>query len=124
MTCHREWDLTPKLYIGNLEPHEGETEVREIFSRYGTIKDIRMSGDEVVPGFAFIEFETEHQTMLAARALDGLVGKVSGDRDRGRLVLDKTRKVANVSDHPVVSFFRSRRTNLGNLAPTALVDPT
>ncbi len=75
MTCHREWNTTPKLYMGNLEPTDTEEEIEAIFGRYGAIKQIWMSQD-VTPGFAFVEFESEHDTNLAARALDGLIGKV------------------------------------------------
>ena len=47
----------------------------EIFGRYGAIKNVILSKD-VSPGWAFIEYETEHMAMLAAKSLDGIIGKV------------------------------------------------
>lgn len=47
----------------------------EIFGRYGEIKKVTMSKD-VSPGWAFIEYVTEHMAMLAAKSLDGIIGKV------------------------------------------------
>ena len=47
----------------------------EIFGRYGEIKNVIMSKD-VSPGWAFIEYTTEHMAMLAAKSLDGIIGKV------------------------------------------------
>ena len=47
----------------------------EIFGRYGEIKNVKMSTD-VSPGWAFIEYTSEYQAMLAAKSLDGIIGKV------------------------------------------------
>ena len=47
----------------------------EIFGRYGEIKNVILS-KEVSPGWAFIEYSTEHMAMLAAKSLDGIIGKV------------------------------------------------
>ena len=57
----------------------------EIFGRYGEIKNVIMSKD-VSPGWAFIEYTTEHMAMLAAKSLDGIIGKVLKMNDIARII--------------------------------------
>ncbi len=69
MALHREWNLACKVYIGNLGNHGTRSELEEIFSRYGKIKNVFVARNP--PGFAFIEFDNERNAEEAARALDG-----------------------------------------------------
>ena len=75
MALHRDWDTEGKLFVHNLEDEDTEEMLTEIFGRYGEIKNVILSKD-VSPGWAFIEYSTEHMAMLAAKSLDGIIGKV------------------------------------------------
>ena len=63
-----------KLYVGNLSFSAGETELRELFTPYGTVTDVhvvtdRMSGQS--RGFAFVTMGNRHEGQGAINALEG-----------------------------------------------------
>lgn len=62
-----------KLFIGNLAPDATEASVRELFSRYGTVRSINVTRDIFTGkcrGFGFIEMEG-HEARDAIADLDG-----------------------------------------------------
>jgi cold-inducible RNA-binding protein len=63
-----------KLYVGNLSFSAGESELRELFSPYGTVTDVhlvtdRMSGQS--RRFAFVSMGNRHEGQAAINALEG-----------------------------------------------------
>jgi cold-inducible RNA-binding protein len=63
-----------KLYIGNLSFAAGESELRELFTPYGTVTDVhlvtdRMSGQS--RGFAFVTMGNRHEGQAAISGLEG-----------------------------------------------------
>lgn len=44
--------------MGNIAPDTTEPMVREVFSDFGTIDEIRIQGDK---GYAFVKFQTHQQ---------------------------------------------------------------
>ena len=87
MTFQRDWNMQTKVYVGNLcnlssvkkrdkneeaasktSPIPDEAEIKEIFSRYGKVRNVWMGKEP--PGFAFIEYEDERDADAAQRALD------------------------------------------------------
>ena len=69
MARHREWDLSCKVYIGNLGNNASEYEIENNFSKYGPIKNVWVARNP--PGFAFVEYEDPRDAEDAVRALDG-----------------------------------------------------
>ena len=35
---NREWNLTPRVYVGNLEESSTEEQLEDIFTRYGKVR--------------------------------------------------------------------------------------
>ena len=61
-----------KLYVGNLPYETGETELRELFARAGTVETVTVMRDMATGrarGFAFVEMSTDQE---AQRAITGL----------------------------------------------------
>jgi RNA recognition motif-containing protein len=58
----------PKLYVGNLTYSVDEAQLRELFSNYGDVKDVRVIERK---GFGFVEFETVEEAEKAMEALNG-----------------------------------------------------
>jgi cold-inducible RNA-binding protein len=70
-----------KLFVGNLPFSTTEDELREIFSQYGEIVEIRLISDRFTgrsKGIAFVEFTTEEQ---AQAAIEGQNNKPIGERE-------------------------------------------
>ncbi|CAG0882793.1 unnamed protein product [Darwinula stevensoni] len=65
----QEWDLSCKVYIGNLGNNASEYEIENNFSKYGPIKNVWVARNP--PGFAFVEYEDPRDAEDAVRALDG-----------------------------------------------------
>lgn len=57
-----------KLFIGNIENTATEDELKELFSEFGTVTDIRLLGDK---GIAFMEMSTQIEAEEAKKDLDG-----------------------------------------------------
>ncbi|MBA7489807.1 hypothetical protein ES702_00341 [subsurface metagenome] len=56
-----------KLFVGSLSYTVIEESLREVFSKYGTIKNIQHYKDK---GFAFVEFSSPEEAEKAKTALD------------------------------------------------------
>src|SRR5579864_1954485 len=62
--------MNSKLYVGNLGPHVSEADLRELFSRSGTVTAVELKLDPTSGqsrGYAFVTMATPE---LAAAALD------------------------------------------------------
>lgn len=55
MSRHRDWDLSCKVYVGNLGNSASKNELESSFGKYGPLKNVWVARNP--PGFAFIEFE-------------------------------------------------------------------
>jgi len=62
------------VYVGNITPDVSEHMIRQVFSDYGFIEEVKMQSDK---GFAFVRFSTHEN---AARAICGMHGKIIGSR--------------------------------------------
>jgi cold-inducible RNA-binding protein len=63
-----------KLYVGNLSFSAGESELRELFSPYGTVTDVHVVTDRLSGqsrGFAFVSMGNRHEGQAAIKALEG-----------------------------------------------------
>uniref|UniRef100_A0A0A9WQB3 RNA-binding protein 1 n=1 Tax=Lygus hesperus TaxID=30085 RepID=A0A0A9WQB3_LYGHE len=69
MSRYREWDLSCKVYVGNLGNNASKNELEDVFSKYGPLRNVWVARNP--PGFAFIEFEDPRDAEDAVRALDG-----------------------------------------------------
>lgn len=65
----REWELSCKVYVGNLGSAASKHEIEHAFGKYGPLRNVWVARDP--PGFAFIEFEDRRDAEDAVRALDG-----------------------------------------------------
>ncbi len=66
---HRDWDITCKVYIGNLGNNASKYELEDAFSKYGPLKNVWVARNP--PGFAFVEFEDPRDAEDSVRGLDG-----------------------------------------------------
>ncbi|GAA6620280.1 RNA recognition motif domain-containing protein [Scytonema sp. NUACC26] len=61
------------IYVGNLSYEVGQDDLRQVFSEYGTVKNVQVPTDREtgrVRGFAFVEMETDAEETAAIEALD------------------------------------------------------
>jgi RNA recognition motif-containing protein len=61
------------IYVGNLSYEVGQDDLKQVFSEYGTVKNVQVPVDREtgrVRGFAFVEMETEAEETAAIEALD------------------------------------------------------
>ncbi len=66
--------MSKKLYIGNLPFSSTEEELKELFSRHGTVESVAVITDRETGrprGFAFVEMEEASAAQDAIQALDG-----------------------------------------------------
>ncbi len=62
------------IYVGNLSYEVNQEDLTEVFSEYGTVRQVHMPTDREtgrLRGFAFVEMETEAEEDKAIEALDG-----------------------------------------------------
>jgi len=85
---HRDWDLSCKVYIGNLGNNASKHEIETSFTKYGPLKNIWIARNP--PGFAFAEFEDPRDAEDAVRGLDGT--KMDGSRIRVEMSSGRTRQ--------------------------------
>lgn len=57
-----------KLFIGNISYSANKEQLRELFSGYGTVTDIKLFEDK---GFGFIEMSSQAEAEKAKEALNG-----------------------------------------------------
>ena len=69
MSRYREWDLSCKVYVGNLGSSASKHEIESAFSKYGPLRNVWVARNP--PGFAFVEFEDPRDAEDAVRGLDG-----------------------------------------------------
>ncbi|XP_030763254.1 RNA-binding protein 1 [Sitophilus oryzae] len=69
MSRYREWDITCKVYVGNLGSSASKHEIESAFSKYGPLRNVWVARNP--PGFAFVEFEDSRDAEDAVRGLDG-----------------------------------------------------
>ncbi|CAH0552631.1 unnamed protein product [Brassicogethes aeneus] len=69
MSRYREWDLSCKVYVGNLGSSASKHEIESAFSKYGPLRNVWVARNP--PGFAFVEFEDTRDAEDAVRGLDG-----------------------------------------------------
>lgn len=61
------------IYVGNLSYEVREDDLRQVFSEYGTVKDIQLPIDREtgrVRGFGFVQMESDAEEAAAIEALD------------------------------------------------------
>ncbi|XP_031402946.1 RNA-binding protein BRN1 isoform X2 [Punica granatum] len=65
--------LEHKLFVGMLPKNVTEEEVSDLFSKYGTIKDMHIlrGSQQTSKGCAFLKYETKEQAVEALNALNG-----------------------------------------------------
>lgn len=79
-----------KLYVGNLDYAVDETELKELFSNYGTVKYVKVIEGK---GFGFVELETQAEAENAKKELNGTEFKGRTLRvDNARPQKNRTRK--------------------------------
>ena len=64
-----------KIYVGNLPFTAGEDEVRELFSKHGTVESVSLPTDRETGrprGFAFVTFSTAEESKLAIEKMHGV----------------------------------------------------
>ncbi|ENN82028.1 hypothetical protein YQE_01603, partial [Dendroctonus ponderosae] len=69
MSRFREWDLSCKVYVGNLGSSASKHEIESAFSKYGPLRNVWVARNP--PGFAFVEYEDPRDAEDAVRGLDG-----------------------------------------------------
>lgn len=66
---HRDWDLSCKVYVGNLGTSASKHDLESAFTKYGPLRNVWVARSP--PGFAFIEFSDPRDAEDAVRGLDG-----------------------------------------------------
>lgn len=66
---YREWDLSCKVYVGNLGSAASKHEIESIFNKYGPLRNVWVARNPA--GFAFVEYEDRRDAEDAVRGLDG-----------------------------------------------------
>ena len=55
-----------QLYVGNLSEHGDEKNIRNVFGKYGTVREVLMKN-----GYAFVEMDNHLQAEHVMRELNG-----------------------------------------------------
>eukprot|EP00298_Acanthocystis_sp_HF-20_P015403 c21131_g1_i2.p1 GENE.c21131_g1_i2~~c21131_g1_i2.p1 ORF type:complete len:122 (-),score=33.10 c21131_g1_i2:149-514(-) len=110
-----------KVYVGRIPRHFRERDIRDLFERYGRIRDINM-----LNGFAFVDYDDPRDMDDAIRKLDGhevdgsrlIVEEAKGRSDRGPAGSD--RSAGGIGDGKCFNCGRddhkARTCPLGNLS--------
>ncbi|KOB66748.1 RNA-binding protein, partial [Operophtera brumata] len=85
---YREWDLSCKVYVGNLGTNASKYDIEKVFAKYGNIRNVWVARNP--PGFAFVEFEDPRDAEDATRGLDGT--RCCGTRIRVEMSNGRTRR--------------------------------
>nr|CAD7587918.1 unnamed protein product [Timema genevievae] len=88
MSRYREWDLSCKLYVGNLGSSASKHEIESAFTKYGPLRNVWVARNP--PGFAFVEFEDPRDAEDAVRGLDGT--RLCGTRVRVEMSSGRSRR--------------------------------
>lgn len=114
---HRDWDLSCKVYVGNLGSNASKHELESAFTKYGPLRNVWVARNP--PGFAFIEFEDPRDAEDAVRGLDGT--RMCGTRVRVEMSSGRSRKQAGGGGGrrpPQRSRSRSRTPRRRSLSPS------
>ncbi|XP_012349960.1 RNA-binding protein 1 isoform X4 [Apis florea] len=103
MSRYREWDLSCKVYVGNLGNSASKHEIESAFSKYGPLRNVWVARNP--PGFAFVEFEDPRDAEDAVRGLDGT--RCCGTRVRVEMSSGRSRR-ASGGRRPGPRYSRSR----------------
>ncbi|XP_019772556.1 RNA-binding protein 1 [Dendroctonus ponderosae] len=88
MSRFREWDLSCKVYVGNLGSSASKHEIESAFSKYGPLRNVWVARNP--PGFAFVEYEDPRDAEDAVRGLDGT--RCCGSRIRVEMSSGRSRR--------------------------------
>nr|CAD7569815.1 unnamed protein product [Timema californicum] len=88
MSRYRDWDLSCKVYVGNLGSSASKHDIESAFSKYGPLKNVWVARNP--PGFAFVEYEDPRDAEDAVRGLDGT--RVCGSRVRVEMSSGRSRR--------------------------------
>ncbi|EEB15237.1 RNA-binding protein, putative [Pediculus humanus corporis] len=88
MSRYREWDLSCKVYVGNLGSNASKHEIEAAFSKYGPLRNVWVARNP--PGFAFVEFEDPRDAEDSVRGLDGT--RCCGTRIRVEMSSGRSRR--------------------------------
>ncbi|GLH00540.1 RNA-binding protein Rsf1, partial [Gryllus bimaculatus] len=91
MARYREWNLSCKVYVGNLGNNASKHEIEGAFSKYGMLRNVWIARNP--PGFAFVEFEDPRDAEDAVRGLDGT--RLCGTRVRVEMSTGRTRRAGS-----------------------------
>merc|ERR550534_3635474 len=87
-----------KIHVGRLTRNVNEEHIKEIFSVYGTIKNIDMQKDPVhrhiYKGIAYVDFENADEADKAMKHMDG--GQIDGQEVSCAPILQQTLKKSRV----------------------------
>ncbi|CAD6227618.1 GSCOCG00001297001-RA-CDS [Cotesia congregata] len=103
MSRYREWDLSCKVYVGNLGSSASKHEIENAFSQYGPLRNVWVARNP--PGFAFVEFEDPRDAEDAVRGLHGK--RCCGTRVRVEMSSGRSRR-AGGGRRPGPKYSRSR----------------
>ncbi|KAL4572088.1 hypothetical protein LXL04_018857 [Taraxacum kok-saghyz] len=107
--------LEHKLFIGMLPKNISEGEVSELFSQYGTLKDLQIlrGSQQTSKGCAFVKYETKEQAVAAIEGLNGkhkmegstvplVVKWADTEKERQARKAQKAQSLANIdpTQHP------------------------
>ncbi|KAL1505293.1 hypothetical protein ABEB36_004888 [Hypothenemus hampei] len=88
MSRYREWDISCKVYVGNLGSSASKHEIESAFSKYGPLRNVWVARNP--PGFAFVEYEDSRDAEDAVRGLDGT--RCCGSRIRVEMSNGRSRR--------------------------------
>ncbi|CAG9818021.1 unnamed protein product [Phaedon cochleariae] len=88
MSRYREWDLSCKVYVGNLGSSASKHEIESAFGKYGPLRNVWVARNP--PGFAFVEYEDPRDAEDAVRGLDGT--RCCGSRVRVEMSSGRARR--------------------------------
>lgn len=69
-----EKDIRMNIYVGNISYRMGDSELEEVFAKFGTVKSAKIITDRETgrsKGFGFIEMEVSDDGSKAIEALNG-----------------------------------------------------
>ena len=69
MSRHRDWDVSCKVYVGNLDRNASKYELEEAFAKFGSVRNVWVARNP--PGFGFVEFKDSRDAEDVVRSLDG-----------------------------------------------------
>ncbi|XP_011314348.1 probable splicing factor, arginine/serine-rich 6 [Fopius arisanus] len=109
MSRYREWDLSCKVYVGDLGSSASKHEIENVFSKYGPLRNVWVARNP--PGFAFVEFEDPRDAEDAVRGLHGT--RCCGTRVRVEMSSGRSRRGGGRRAGPRSRSRSPRRKSIG-----------